>query len=105
MSTGITKLDTAETKKAEATAVYSPYYIRVLIALDVFINVIFNGNLDETLSARSARAATEGKRWGILLSKFLDLFQRNHGAQAVASDLTRAKEVEYLENTSGDITP
>lgn len=105
MSNGVTPLDTGQTKKAEATAVYSPYYIRVLIALDVFINVIFNGNLGETISARSARAATEGKRWGIWLSKFLDLFQSDHGAKAVASDLTRAKEVEYLEEHSGDIAP
>jgi hypothetical protein len=79
------------------------YFIRVLIAFDMFVNVIFGGNNDETISSRSARAATEGKIWGIVLSRFLDLFQANHGAQAIVGDLTRAEDVESLEENSGDI--
>jgi hypothetical protein len=43
----------------------------------------------------------EGKRWGIILSKALDVFQANHGADAVAGDLERAENVVYLEENGG----
>ena len=67
------------------------------------MNVIFGGDPDETISSRSARAATEGKLWGKILSHFLDLFQTDHGAKAEVGDLTRAEDVEYLEDNSGSL--
>jgi hypothetical protein len=36
-----------------------------------------------------------------VLSWFLDLFQRDHGAHAVAGDEERALNIEQVEETSG----
>ncbi len=46
----------------------------------MFINVLTDGDPDETISSRAARAAQQGKGWGIEMSKFLDLFQKDHAA-------------------------
>jgi hypothetical protein len=82
------------------------YVRRCLIAFDIMCNVVFfNGDEDETISSHSARAATQGKRWGIALSWFLDLFQRDHGAHAVAGDECRALDIEKVEENSGVIPP
>lgn len=105
MDSGITPLNPEQTAQAESVDAHDNYGIRLLIALDMFLNALFNGDLDETLSSRSARAAQEGKLWGKLLSHFLDLFQKDHGAKAQAGDYKRASEVEYLEAQSGDIKP
>ena len=103
MSNGITPLTPAQEATAEQQAKSDGYARRVLVAFDIFVNVICNGHEDETISSRAARAATEGKWWGILLSMFLDLFQKDHGAQAQAGDLARAEEVVSLEDKSGTL--
>lgn len=77
------------------------YLVRILIGFDMFINVIANGHPDETISSRAARASTEGKLWGKIMSRFLDIFQTDHGADAEAGDVQRADTVKYLENKSG----
>lgn len=97
----ITPLTTEQTTIAEAQAAKEGYVMRVLIGFDMFVNVIFNGHPDETISSRSARAATEGKLWGKIMSKFLNLFQKDHGALAEAGDVQRSEIVEYLEGKSG----
>lgn len=75
------------------------YWVRCLIALDIFVNVVLlKGQQDETISSHSARAALQGKAWGIWLSKFLNWFQPNHGAQAIAGDEERAENVLKIEN-------
>jgi len=99
----ITPLTPAQETTDEKQVVAEGYFKKVLITFDQFVNVIFKGNPDETISSRSARAATEGKLWGIWMSWFLDLFQKDHGAQAEAGDVQRAKEVESLEEKSGNI--
>ena len=87
MSTGISCsypcADTIQEKQAAAEA----YPKRFLIALDMFMNVLTDGDPDETISSRAARAATQHKTWGIEMSKFLDLFQSDHGAKAQAGDV------------------
>jgi hypothetical protein len=103
MSTGITPLDPQQTAVQESKAVTETYIHRVLVAFDIFINVLFRGHPGETISSRASRAATEGKKWGVVLSKFLDLFQKDHGATAQAADEQRAETVEYLEESSGNI--
>lgn len=97
---GITPISVAQTVLQESQAGKESYLNRILIAFDQFINVIFNGHPDETISARSARAAFEGKLWGKIMSEFLDLFQEDHGAKAVAGDEERALIVEHLETSS-----
>ena len=101
MGSGITSLTAQQEAQQEAEAHTEGYFLRVLIGFDQFVNTVFGGHPDETLSSRSARAAVEGKRWGIILSKALDVFQANHGADAVAGDLERAENVVYLEENGG----
>lgn len=102
-SDGIITLTPEQLALYRKRAMQESYIHRVLVALDMLVNVIFMGHPCETISARSARAATEGKRWGILMSKFLDIFQRDHGARAQAADYERAMQVDYLEKNSGNL--
>lgn len=103
MPTLITPLTPEQTAIAGSQATKEGYVLRVLIGFDMFVNVIFNGHPDETISSRSARAALQGKLWGKLMSKFLNLFQKNHGAIATAGDVQRANIVEYLVEKSGTL--
>ena len=99
----ITPLTPEQFAIAKSKAQSEPYWVRVLIGFDIFANVILGGNADETISSRSARAATEGKLWGRVLSRFLNLFQRDHGALAEAGDVKRAEDALYLEDASGNL--
>lgn len=102
MSDGITPLGPSQEAKQEQEAIEHGYFMRVLLALDMFANVVlFRGRLDETISTHSARAAVEGKLWGIWFSKFLDWFQSDHGADASAGDLIRAESIVQTEENSG----
>jgi hypothetical protein len=103
MSSGITPLSPAQETQQKLQASKEGYGTRVLIGFDQFVNVVCNGHPDETVSSRAARAATEGKLWGKGMSKFLDLFQSNHGAKAEAGDVVRAVTVEGLEDSAGDL--
>ena len=103
MNTGITPLTPAQQALYEQQAGNAGYIHRVLIGLDMFANTLINGHPSETISSRSARAATEGKVWGKVVSKGLDLFQKDHGAKAECGDVERAKQVEYFEETSGTL--
>ncbi len=75
-----------------------------LVAADIAANVVLlHGQEDETISSHAARADEEGKWWGKLLSRFLDFFERDHGAKAQAGDVERAENVIRLEEQSGGI--
>lgn len=99
----ITPLTSTQLVQDEAHAGKEAYPVRILVAFDILVNVIFMGNPDETISSRAARAATQGKTWGKLLSRFLNLFQKDHGARAEASDVERAQAVVFLEDKSGNL--
>jgi hypothetical protein len=101
MSDGITPLTPDQLARQEAQAEKEAYLKRALIGLDMFINVLTDGDPDETISSRSARAAERGKHWGIVMSKFLDVFQHDHGAKAQAGDVARAQAVIAIEDSSG----
>ncbi len=103
MSDGITPLTPTQVTTYEQKAAKESYFVRVLVALDIFVNVLFNGRPDETISSHAARAATEGRWWGIVVSKFLDLFQSDHGARAEAGDVERAEQVIQLEDKTGNL--
>jgi hypothetical protein len=81
----------------EKQAAQEGYIHRVLVAFDQFVNVIFRGRPDETISARSYRAALEGKLWGRAMNAFLNIFQSNHGAKAAAGDLERSQSIDATE--------
>jgi hypothetical protein len=103
MSNGIIPLTPAQAATQEGRAEHEEYLKRALIGLDMFVNVLTDGDPDETISSRSARAAERGQRWGIVMSKFLDIFQHDHGAKAQAGDVARAQSVIAVEDASGGI--
>ena len=51
---------------------------KMAIAFDQFGNAMLGGSEDETISSRAGRAMEEGKRWGCVLCKFLDFFEKDH---------------------------
>lgn len=73
------------------------YFERCLIALDEFVNVICGGSLDETISARSGRAAYHGARWGKVMSWWLGKIVPNHCRLAELHDEQRAEYIAWLE--------
>lgn len=81
------------------------YLVRVLIAFDVLVNVIFLGNLDETISARWARHNYLG---GPLISHIgsvvLTWLEPHHGSEAIEHDRERAEYVEEVEAKIEDRT-
>jgi hypothetical protein len=71
---------------------------------DEFVNSIFDGRRNETISSRAGHAKKEGKLWGCVLCGFLDLFQKGHCELAMAyddviieSETQADKAVEELE--------
>jgi hypothetical protein len=70
MSDGITPLTPDQLARQEAQAEKEAYLKRALIGLDMFMNVLTDGDPDETISSRSARAAEKGKHWEYLCPNF-----------------------------------
>lgn len=94
----VTPLTPIQEAAQEANVAREGYFHRVLVALDIFANVVLNGIPDETISSRCSRAAFAGKWWGIVMCWFLNLFQANHGPKAQAGDIERAEKVIEVEN-------
>jgi hypothetical protein len=103
MTDGITPLAPAQVVAQEAQASKEGYLKRDLIALDMGVNVLTGGLPDETISSRWARGAEQGHFVGEIGSKFLDVFQRDHGAKAQAGDTERAERVVETEAQSGGL--
>jgi hypothetical protein len=102
----ITPLTAEQTAQQEASAAKDGIIHRDLVAVDIAANVIvLRGREDETISSRAARADVEGKRWGRWMSRFLDFFQSDHGAKAIAGDEERAQAIAQTEADSGAIKP
>ncbi|MEJ7745351.1 MAG: hypothetical protein WKF61_01060 [Luteimonas sp.] len=53
------------------------------ISYDQLANAAFNGSEDETISSRAHRANTKGRRWGCVLCRFLDVFDKDHCAKSM----------------------
>ena len=62
------------------------YLWNILISLDQFINVLLLGDPDETISSRAGKAMQEGKRWGCVLCRVLDVFQKDHCLKSLETD-------------------
>lgn len=106
MNTGITPLTPTQEATAEHQALSEGYLMRLLIEIDKLGSVLTDGDPDETISSRAARAAEAGKPWGIALSKILDkVFGADHGATAQAGDLARAEQIITTETASLPIKP
>ena len=54
------------------------YLWNILISVDQFVNTIFGGNPDETISSRAAKASRRGDKWGCILCKLLDKIDKDH---------------------------
>ena len=107
MTDPITPLTPAQLATAEQQTAKEGYLHKTAIGLDQFVDVLTGGLPDETISSRAARWDTEDKGLkhvaGHEMSRFLDLFQKDHGAQAEAGDLERAMIVETTEETTGTL--
>lgn len=75
------------------------YVIRVLVAFDQFVNVVFGGHPDETISARTGRCAAEGWLWARGLQWCLDKIQPKHTNLAIEHDKERAEMVDCIERS------
>lgn len=62
------------------------YFWNILIALDQFGNALFAGDPDETISSRAGKAMREGKAWGCVLCRVLNLFENEHCAKSIEGD-------------------
>ena len=62
------------------------YVLNVLIALDQYGNALVGGSPDETISSRAGKAQQEGKRWGCVLCRFLNWFERDHCTKSIEPD-------------------
>ena len=58
----------------------------LLIATDQWFNAFFHGDPDETISSRAAKAQIKGRRWGCLLCRFLDIFEKDHCIKSIEYD-------------------
>ena len=110
MANPIAPLDPEQTATAEQQAAGEHYPVRALVALDQDVATDLGDQVpDETISAWCARLATTKQGLprliGVGMSKFLNLFQKDHGAKAQAGDYERAENVAATEAASGDIDP
>ena len=59
---------------------------RIAVGFDQLANVAANGDEDETISSRAAKARLKGKRWGCVLCRFLDWIDPNHCTNSIEPD-------------------
>lgn len=60
----------------------------VALMIDETCNVDVNGRVNETISARAAKAQKRGSKWGCLLCGLLNWIQQNHCQKALQDDTT-----------------
>ena len=76
------------------------YIYNVLVGFDMFMNTIFGGLPDETISAHAGRMEKRDSYWAIALSAILDRLQPHHVEDAIVGDEKRAETVEDLEKNA-----
>lgn len=59
---------------------------RLAVAHDQLFNATANGDEDETLSSRAAKAQRAGRRWGCMLCGLLDRIDPGHCDRSVEPD-------------------
>lgn len=59
---------------------------KLSVAFDQLANVGANGDEDETISSRAAKARREGRRWGCMLCRVLHLFDPDHCEKSIEYD-------------------
>lgn len=105
MNDPVTPLTKAQTEAQEYRATHEPYIERDLVALDKTVATFAGATPDTTISADAGIAAAKDsgfKGWyGRTMSRFLNLFQPDHAAKAVAGDAAQAKAAEDEMESSG----
>jgi hypothetical protein len=59
---------------------------KLAVAHDQLGNAAFNGDEDETVSSRAAKAQRLGRRWGCVLCKVIDRIDPGHCARNIEAD-------------------
>lgn len=59
---------------------------RVAVSNDQTLNAALDGSEDETISSRAGKAAREGKRWGCILCRLLNVFDNDHCQKTIEED-------------------
>lgn len=59
---------------------------RLSVAFDQLGNAATNGDEDETISSRAAKASRAGRRWGCVLCGLLDRIDPGHCEKSIESD-------------------
>lgn len=62
------------------------YLWNLLILIDETANTLTGGDPGETVSSRAGKAMQEGRAWGCILCRFLDLFQKDHCIISINND-------------------
>src|SRR5271154_2626181 len=75
---------------AEALANHEGYLHRLLVGLDQFVNGVFGGKPDETISAHSQQLAEAGNPFGKFMCWWWGKKKREHGKLAKGGFLVRA---------------
>lgn len=60
------------------------YVSQIFLTLSTLLNALTGGRWPETMSYRSAKAQRDGKTWGCILCRLLDLFDRRHCRKTIA---------------------
>jgi hypothetical protein len=101
----ITPLSSAQVVVEQVQAEHENFIVRDLVAADITASELTGGPMDETISTRLAIDSVEGhglsKEIGTIGSKVLDIFQKDHGADAAAGDEARAEQEQAIVDKSG----
>ena len=63
------------------------YFVNILVSIDQFVNALFAGDPDETISSRSGKFVREGKGWfPCTLCKLLNLIDKDHCIRNIEPD-------------------
>ena len=57
----------------------------IALGYDHLGNAVTGGNPDETISSRAYRAMRDGRRWGCVLCRLLDMIEKDHCRQSFES--------------------
>jgi hypothetical protein len=62
------------------------YIWNLLISIDQLANSILGGDPDETISSRMGKRARQGDKFGIMLCRLLDIFDKGHCKKSIEKD-------------------
>lgn len=65
---------------------FKRYLLNVMVWLDQGLNTLTGGDPDETVSSRAAKAMKEGRKWGCILCRLLDLVDKDHCDKNIERD-------------------